>query len=49
MDKVIECPCGYLIRSSVEKDLVSQAQEHARSTHDTELTEEEALAMSRPD
>lgn len=49
MDKVIECPCGYLIRASVEKDLVSRAQEHAQSAHDMTLTEEEALAVARPE
>jgi predicted small metal-binding protein len=49
MEKVIECPCGYLIRAAVEKDLVSQAQKHAISAHDMVLTEEEALAMARPD
>lgn len=49
MDKVIECPCGYLIRTAVEKNLVSRAQEHAKSAHDMALTEEEALAMARPD
>ncbi len=49
MNKIIECPCGYLIRADLEKDLVSQAQEHAKSTHEMTLSEEEALAMARPD
>lgn len=49
MDKVIECPCGYRISAAVEKDLVSKAQDHAKSAHDMQLTEEEALAMARPD
>ncbi len=49
MDKVIECSCGYLIRSCDESDLVSQAQEHAESTHGMKLTEEQALAMARPE
>ncbi len=49
MDKVIECPCGYLIRSSDERDLVREAQEHAESTHGMTLTDEQALAMARPE
>ncbi len=49
MDKVIECPCGYVIRSSDESDLVSQAQDHAESTHGMTLTDEQALAMARPE
>ncbi len=49
MDSVIECSCGYTIRSSDENDLVSQAQEHAGSIHGIKLTEEQALAMAHPD
>ena len=49
MNKVIECPCGFRISEQVEKDLVSKAQKHAKSAHDMALTEEEALAMARPD
>jgi predicted small metal-binding protein len=48
MDKIIECPCGYTIRAEDEDTLVSQAQEHARETHDMELTREQALAMAQP-
>ena len=49
MDRVIECSCGYIIRSSDESDLVRLAQEHAESTHEMKLTEEQALAMARPE
>ncbi len=49
MDKVIECPCGYLIRAASDADLVELAQEHARAAHEMVLTEEEALAMARPE
>jgi predicted small metal-binding protein len=49
MNKVIECPCGYLIRANGENELVKQAQEHAKTAHDMPLAEEDALAMARPD
>ena len=49
MDKVIECPCGGLIRSSDESDLVKKAQEHAECMHGMVLTKEQALAMARPE
>lgn len=46
--KVIECPCGYLVRAETEDDLVRQAQHHARQVHDMDLSREQALAMARP-
>jgi len=48
VDKVIQCPCGYIVRADSEEELVSQAQQHAREVHGMELTREEALAMARP-
>ena len=49
MNKVIQCPCGYVIRADTEKALVEQAQRHARETHQMELTAEQALAMAQPE
>ena len=49
MNKVIQCPCGYVIRADNDEALVSLAQQHARETHSMELTAEEALAMARPE
>jgi predicted small metal-binding protein len=49
MTKVIQCPCGFVIRAGDEGELVEQAQRHARETHDMELTPEQALAMARPE
>lgn len=48
MDKVIQCPCGYIVHADSEEELVSQAQQHAREVHGMELTREQALAMARP-
>ncbi|MFQ6027796.1 MAG: DUF1059 domain-containing protein [Dehalococcoidia bacterium] len=49
MIKVIQCPCGFVIREDKEENLVAQAQRHAKETHDMELTQEQALAMARPE
>ncbi|MCH8226337.1 MAG: DUF1059 domain-containing protein [Chloroflexi bacterium] len=49
MNKVIQCPCGYVIRADDDEALVSLAQQHSRETHSMELTAEEALAMAQPE
>lgn len=46
--KVIECPCGAIIEGTDDDTMVAQAQEHAKSTHDMDLSREQALSMSRP-
>jgi hypothetical protein len=49
MVKVIQCPCGYVIREADDDAVVEAAMLHARSVHDIELTREQALAMAKPD
>ena len=49
MNKVIVCPCGFVLRADDESELVAQAQKHSTDVHDMELTEEQALAMARPE
>lgn len=46
--KVIQCPCGYVLHGDGNAEVVTAAQEHARSIHDQELSEEQALSMARP-
>jgi predicted small metal-binding protein len=48
MEKVINCPCGYLVTGGSDDELVAKAQEHARQVHQMELSREQALAMARP-
>ena len=48
MKRVIECPCGSVIEGDSDDEVVTRAQEHAKSTHDMELTREQALALARP-
>lgn len=44
----IECPCGTVLRGSDEGEVVAAAQQHAKSVHDMDLSEEQARAMARP-
>ena len=46
--KVIECPCGVVLRGVTIEDMVSNAQAHARDNHDMDLSRDQALAMARP-
>ena len=48
MKKIIQCPCGSVIEGDSDDDVVKKAQEHAKSTHQMDLSKEQALAMARP-
>lgn len=45
--QTIECPCGTVLRGTDEASVIAEAQEHARSVHDMELSDD-ARAMARP-
>jgi predicted small metal-binding protein len=47
MPKIINCPCGFVVRGKTDDELVAAAQQHAKSTHGMDLTREQALAMAR--
>lgn len=49
MVKVVYCPCGVTIRDSEESGLIRRAQQHAKETHQMELTADQVLAMARPE
>ena len=49
MQKVINCPCGFIVRAESDDQLVAKAQEHAKQVHQMDLTREQALAMARPE
>ena len=49
MTKVIQCPCGTVIRAGNDDQLVAQAQRHAKDVHAMELTREQVLAMASPE
>ena len=48
MEKVINCPCGFVVKGNSDVELVTRAQEHAKQVHQMELTREQALAMAKP-
>ena len=48
MQKVINCPCGFVVKAETDEQLVVKAQEHAKDVHQMELSREQALAMARP-
>ena len=48
MQKVINCPCGFVVKADSDDQLVAKAQQHAKDVHQMELSREQALAMARP-
>ena len=49
MTKVINCPCGFVLRGPTDDEVVRLAQQHAKDAHKMDLTREEALSMARPE
>jgi predicted small metal-binding protein len=49
MPKVIQCPCGTVIRARDDQQLVAKAQRHAKDVHAMDLTREQVLAMASPE
>jgi predicted small metal-binding protein len=48
MQKIINCPCGFVVRGDSDDQVVAKAQEHAKQVHQMDLTREQALAMAQP-
>ncbi len=48
MQKVINCPCGFIVKGDTDDELVERAQAHARQVHQQEMSREQALAMAKP-
>ncbi len=48
MEKVITCPCGFVLQADSDDQLVAKAQQHAKDVHQMDLSREQALAMARP-
>ena len=46
--QIIECPCGTVLRGNDITEVVSEAQQHAKSVHDMDLSDEQARSMARP-
>lgn len=48
MQKVITCPCGFVLKGESDEDVVARAQAHAKQVHQMDLSREQALAMAKP-
>jgi len=48
MEKVINCPCGFVVKGETDEQIVSMAQNHAKEVHQMDLTREQALSMAKP-
>ena len=36
--KVINCPCGFVLRAETEEEVIAKAKEHAKAVHNMELS-----------
>jgi predicted small metal-binding protein len=43
--KSVRCPCGFEVRSRDEDELVRMTQQHAKTMHGQEITDEQARAL----
>jgi len=48
MEKVVECPCGAVVRAAEDDELITQVQSHASEVHDMDMSREQVLEMARP-
>ena len=48
MEKVINCPCGFVLKGESDEEVVAKAQAHAKQVHQMDLSREQALAMAKP-
>ncbi len=49
MAKVVNCPCGAVIRGENDDEIVANVQKHGKEVHQQEASREEVLAMAQPD
>ncbi len=47
MAKIVNCPCGEVIRADDDDALVSLVQKHGKEVHSQEVSREDALAMAQ--
>lgn len=45
MQKVINCPCGFVLKGDSDDEVVHKAQAHAKQVHQMDLSREQALAV----
>ena len=47
MAKLVNCPCGQVLRAETDDELVRVVQQHGKEVHNQEVTREDALAMAQ--
>ena len=48
MAKVVNCPCGVVIKADTDDEMVRLVQQHGKTVHDQDVSREDALAMAQP-
>lgn len=48
MQKIINCPCGFIVKGGSDDEVVTKAQAHAKQVHQMDLSREQALSMAKP-
>jgi predicted small metal-binding protein len=43
---VINCECGVVVKGETDDELVDNAQDHAKTAHNMNITREQALAIA---
>lgn len=49
MAKVVNCPCGQVMKAETDDELVRQVQQHGKDVHNQEVKREDVLAMAQPE
>ena len=49
MAKVVNCPCGEVMRAETDDELIRVVQKHGKDVHSQDVGREEVLAMARPE
>ena len=49
MAKVVNCPCGQVIKAETDDELVNLVQQHGKEVHNQEVKKEDVLAMAQPE
>jgi predicted small metal-binding protein len=48
MAKVVNCPCGEVIKAETDDELVASVQKHGKEVHSQEASRDDILAMAQP-
>ena len=48
MAKVVNCPCGEVLKAETDDELVTLVQKHGKDVHNQEPTRDEVMAMAQP-